>query len=269
MTRVDYHFHTSYSYDGRGSLPEILDSARSAGLTTLCVTDHDTIDGALALRALAGDALEVVVGCEFTCEDGTHLVGLGLRTMIAERRLLPLMDRIHEQGGLVLLPHLFRRGSGVFRGELRPSPAFVEEVLARADAVECFNGRDTFENNARSRALVRERGLAGVASSDAHRAAEVGSVFVEYQAAAPLHGHSPRRIFFPPQRPVREHPLKRAAMELYHRHAGSLPPLVRAGYRAARARLGRDDAARGRALAVEQYQLGGETAGGGSQRAGH
>lgn len=269
MTRVDYHFHTSYSYDGRASPQEILEAAREAGLTTLCVTDHDTIEGALALRALAGGAPEVVVGCEFTCEDGSHLVGLGLDAMIAERRLLPLMDRVHEQGGLVLLPHLFRRGSGVFRGELRRSAAFVEDVLARADVVECFNGRDTFEHNARSRELVRVRGLAGVASSDAHRAREVGSVFVEYDAASPLHGRSPRRIFFPPQRPAREHPLKRAAMELYHRHAASLPPIVRRGYRAARARLGRDDASRGRALPALQYQLGEEPAGGGARHAGH
>ncbi|GEJ56252.1 PHP domain-containing protein [Anaeromyxobacter diazotrophicus] len=266
MTRVDYHFHTSYSYDGRATPPEILEAARRAGLTTVCVTDHDTIEGALALRALAGGALEVVIGCELTCDDGSHVIGLGLQTMFAERRLLEVMDAIHAQGGLVLLPHLFRRGSGVFRHELRRTPAFVEEVLARADLVECFNGRDTFEHNAASRAFAAERGLSSVASSDAHRASEVGSVFVEYDAAAPLHGRSPRRIWFPPQRELHEHPLKRAALELYHRHAGALPPFVREGYRAARRRLRKDDAGRGRGPAAPQYQLG--TAGEGGQHAG-
>lgn len=266
MGRVDYHFHTSYSYDGRATLGEILEAGRRAGLTTLCVTDHDTIEGALALRALAGAELEVVVGCEFTCDDGSHVVGLGLSAMIEEKRLLPLLARIHAQGGLVLLPHLFRRGSGVFRNELRRSPQFVDEVLARADLVEAFNGRDTFDNNARSRAFARERGLAAVASSDAHRAAEVGSVFVEYGAGPVRHGSSPRAVWFPAQRELHEHPLKRAAMELYHRHAGALPACVRDGYRLARRRLGRDDAARGPRPPTLQYRLEGR---GGDEDARH
>ena len=256
VRRIDYHFHTSYSYDGHAGLPEILAAARRAGLGTLCVTDHDTIEGALRLRELAGDTLEVVVGCEFTCEDGSHLVGLGLREAIRERRILPLAELIRAQGGMVLLPHLFRRGSGVFRDELGRSPSFVEEVLRRADAVECFNGRDTFDNNARSRRFAEQRGLAAVASSDAHRVAEVGSVFVEYPAGGIRHGCGPRRIYFPTQRERHEHPLKRRALELYHRHEAALPGFLRAGYRLARQALRRDDAARGRAEPELQYQLG-------------
>jgi PHP-associated len=141
----------------------------------------------------------------------------------------------------------------------------VEEVLTRADLVESFNGRDTYDHNARSRAFARERGLAAVASSDAHRATEVGTVFVEYGAAPVRHGSSPRAIFFPTQRELHEHPLKRAAMELYHRHAGSVPGFVRDGYRAARRRFGREDAARARSAPTLQYRLG--EAGGGEQDA--
>jgi predicted metal-dependent phosphoesterase TrpH len=256
VTRVDYHFHTSYSYDGLASPAEVVAAARGAGLTTLCVADHDTIDGALAVRELVGGDVEVVVGCEFTCEDGSHVIGLGLQAMIAERRLVPLMDLIHAQGGLVLLPHLFRRGSGVLRHELRRPDAFVDDLLARADLVECFNGRDTYDHNAQSRAFAAARGLSGVASSDAHRVTEVGSVFVEYDCATPQHGRSPRRVWFPAQREAHEHPLKRAALELYHRHAASMPGFLREGYRAARRRIGREDAARGQGAPAPQYELG-------------
>ena len=256
MTRIDYHFHTSYSYDGHAGLEEILAAARRAGLGTLCVTDHDTIEGALRLRELAGDTLEVVIGCEFTCDDGSHLVGLGLREMVRERRILPLMQLVRAQGATVLLPHLFRRGSGIFRDELGRSAAFVREVLRRADAVECFNGRDTFEHNARSRRFAEERGLAAVASSDAHHAAEVGSVFVEYPDGGIRHGRGLRGVYFPTQRERHEHPLKRRAMELYHRNAAALPGFLRDGYRLARRTLGRDDAERGRAAPELQYQLG-------------
>ncbi len=240
--RADYHFHTRFSYDSRTSLAEVLERAAASRLECLCVTDHDTIAGAEKLAAMARAPLRVVVGCEFTCDDGSHVIGLGLADMIREARPLALMERIKLQGGLVLLPHLFRRGSGIFRNELRRGDAFVRDALALADLAECFNGRDTYENNERSRRFVAERGLRAVAGSDAHRPQRIGSVFVEYDGPRFVHGVSPRRVFFPPQRPVREHPLKRGAMELYHRHERRLPSIVRAAYRAARGAMRRDQA---------------------------
>ncbi len=238
--RVDYHFHTSASYDARSSPEEVLEAAARAGLDVLCVTDHDTIEGAIRLAELAGPGVRIVVGCEFTCDDGSHVVGLHLADMIAERRPLALMERIKLQGGQVLVPHPFRRGSGLLRPELRRDEAFVRDVVSRADLVECFNGRDTWENNRRSRAFALAHGLAAVASSDAHEPGELGTVYVEYADGPVAHGTSPRRIFFPTQPPRVEHPVKRAAMELYHRWERRLPAAVARAYRAARRRAKRD-----------------------------
>lgn len=262
MTRVEHHVHTAASYDGRASPAELVERALEAGIDVLCVTDHDTIEGAVALQARAGRALRVVVGCEFTCEDRSHVIGLGLAGPIAERRILPLLEAIRAQGAAVILPHPFRRGSGVFRPELARPPGFADEVLLRTDLVECWNGRDTFENNARSLALVRERGLPAVAGSDAHAAHEVGRVWVEHDGAfAP--GLAPDRIDHPAQAPRREHPVKRAAMELYHRHEGRLPAPIARAYRRLR-RAVRGDAPRygpgAPRRVLEQASLGGPRA---------
>lgn len=240
MTRVEHHVHTSASYDCRAEPSEILDRAEAAGIDVLCVTDHDTLEGAARLQARAGRALRVVVGCEFTCEDRSHVIGLGLRELVRERRLLPLLEAIREQGAAVVLPHPFRRGSGVFRPELRRAPAFVDEILRRADLVECWNARDTFENNQRSLALVRSRGLAAVAGSDAHAAAEVGRAWVEHDGAFEPR-RAPARVYHPRQAPRREHPLRRGLLELYHRHEGRLPAAVATAYRRLR-RASRADA---------------------------
>lgn len=237
--RVDYHLHTWASHDARSSTAEVLERALAAGLGMVVVTDHDTIEGAVALAAAAPRALHVVVGCEFTCEDGTHVIGMGLRDVIAERRLPHLLDAIRAHGAQVLLPHPFRRGSGIFRAERRRPEAFVRDVLARADLLEAFNGRDTFENNARSHELAMRTGLPAVAGSDAHRTAEIGRTCVEYAGAAFVHGASPRRVWGAPRPPAREHPLKRRLLELYHANAGRLPGLD-AAYRALRARLHAD-----------------------------
>jgi predicted metal-dependent phosphoesterase TrpH len=237
--RVDYHVHTWASYDARSSAAEIVERALAAGLGTIVVADHDTIDGAVALAAAAPPALRVVVGCEFTCADGSHVIGMGLRAMIAERRLPALLEAIRAQGAQVLLPHPFRRGSGVFRRELRRSVAFRRETLARADLVEAFNARDTWENNQRSHDLAVRSGLPTIAGSDAHRPEEIGRTFVEYAEDAFVHGVTPRRIWGATQPPAREPPWRRRLMELYHAHARRVPALD-AAYRALRARLHAD-----------------------------
>jgi predicted metal-dependent phosphoesterase TrpH len=239
-TRVVYHVHTRFSYDCATSLEAVLEGALQAGIGCLCVTDHDTIEGALALQRMSHPEVEIVVGCEFTAEDGSHVIGLKLQDTISERRVPELLKRIRQQGGLVLLPHPFRRGSGIFRNEMKRSEDFVREVLSHTDVVESFNGRDSYYNNQRSYLFATDRGVPAVAGSDAHTAPEIGSVFVEYAANDRVHGVSPRRVFFPAQRPVAENAMKKSLMELYHRHKASLPAVVGVAYRISRKRLGKD-----------------------------
>jgi predicted metal-dependent phosphoesterase TrpH len=229
--RVDYHVHTRFSYDCNASPEVVLEWASRAGLGSLCVTDHDTIEGALTLRRMEPRDVEIVVGCEFTLEDGSHVIGLDLQEMISAKRVVDLVAAIRQQGGLVVLPHPFRRSSGIFRNEMRRSEEFVREVLSFADMIECFNGRDSYEHNQRSYAFSLERGLPTVAGSDAHDPTQIGSVFVEYRDGEWVHGVSPRRVFSEAQRPGAENPLKRSVMEFYHRHKRSFPPVVDAAYR--------------------------------------
>ncbi|ABS26822.1 PHP domain-containing protein [Anaeromyxobacter sp. Fw109-5] len=239
MARAEYHVHTSASYDSRASPAELVERALAAGLDVVFVTDHDTIDGAVAVQAAAGRRLRVVVGCEFTCDDGSHVIGLGLRDFIAERRVPAVLERLKAQGATIVLPHLFRRGSGIFRDELRRDQDFVRMALSYADAVECFNARDGWEKNQRSQRFALERGLPVVAGSDAHAARELGRVFVEYDEEPFAESLSARRIYFPSQRAVAEAPSRRRAMELVHGSLRRFPALDRS-YRALRSRLGRD-----------------------------
>jgi predicted metal-dependent phosphoesterase TrpH len=252
--RIDYHVHTRWSYDSSTTPESLLERSIAAGLTHVCITDHDTIEGALAVQQMTPPGLEVVVGCEFSTDDGTQVIGLNLPEMIRERDPLLLMARIRETGGLVLLPHPFRRGSGVFRPELRRSPEFVQSVLEAADMVECFDGRDTFDNNRRSLQLMADRRVPSVAGSDAHTAEEVGSVFVEYADNDGGHGRSGRAIYYADRPRRSENAAKRAVMEFYHRHEGQWPNVVTRAYRTARGR-GRDRPPQGLGSPRLQHQL--------------
>lgn len=257
--------HTSFSFDCQTSPEGVFERATRAGIGCLCVTDHDTIEGALALRRIRPPEIEIVVGCEFTACDGSHVIGLGLTEMIFEKRVPELVKRIKEQGGAVLLPHPFRRSNGIFRIEMRRSNRFVEELLSSTDMVECFNGGDSYDNNRRNYAFVVEHGVPAVAGSDAHTEAAVGSVFVEYTSENVVDGVSPRRVFFPAQRPMSERRVKRAVMEFYHEHKTRMPALVGAGYRIAHKRLAMNRRRRAAIAPSLQYEFEGTESRGGSR----
>ena len=240
QVRIDYHVHTNYSYDSDAAPESVIARALEVGLDAICVTDHGTIEGALALKRVAPPELEVVVGCELDAADGTQVIGLGLNTPPPVLPIFDLFSDIKRQGGLILLPHPFRRGSGVFRPERKPSDSYIIDVLEAADLVECFNGRDSYDNNQRNRDLRARGHAAAVAGSDAHTVLEIGSVHVEYRGAAAVHGGIPRDIWYPDQEPRIEGRTKKTVMELYHRHERQLPTALGSTYRHVRRALGKE-----------------------------
>jgi hypothetical protein len=159
--------HTHASPDCRSAPARVLARARSAGLDRIAVTDHDQIRGALEARDL--DPERVIVGEEVRTGEGLDLIGLFL-----ERHIPPggafraVADAIHEQGGVVYLPHPFdaRRGT---------DEVFLEGVADCVDAVEGFNAR-IHDPAANERAVrwARSRGLPLGAGSDAHLLVEIG-----------------------------------------------------------------------------------------------
>ena len=75
---IDLHLHTTAS-DGRCSPQELVERAAAAGVTTMGVTDHDTV-AAIKAASDAGRArgIEVVPGIEITAVDGgrdVHVLG--------------------------------------------------------------------------------------------------------------------------------------------------------------------------------------------------
>lgn len=78
---VDLHMHSTAS-DGSVAPAQLVAAAASAGLSTIALTDHDTVDGVAEAR-IAGveHGVEVVAGVElsaFEAERETHLLGLHL-----------------------------------------------------------------------------------------------------------------------------------------------------------------------------------------------
>lgn len=81
MIQADFHVHTTAS-DGRLSVEAVLTQATEVGLSHIAITDHDTIDGLLAINNTSQQyALSVIPGIEFStdmpsCE--IHILGYGV-----------------------------------------------------------------------------------------------------------------------------------------------------------------------------------------------
>jgi predicted metal-dependent phosphoesterase TrpH len=175
MTRafVDLHCHTRGSFDSLSSPADVMRAAHDRGLTHLAITDHDKIDVALEARELAPPGLTVIVGEEVKTRDGD------LICVFLERAIPPGLSAVEtiaaarEQGGLVGLPHPF---DGM-RGSILKDESMAHIVNA-VDWVETHNARVIGKGNEQASQLALERGLGGVAVSDAHSIMEVGVAYI-------------------------------------------------------------------------------------------
>ena len=83
--------------------------------------------------------------------------------------------RIHEQGGLVSVPHPFSRNRNH-----RIRRAALERLWPQVDCVETFNAREAFRSdNHQASAFAAGHGIPGALGSDAHTPWELGRVHLE------------------------------------------------------------------------------------------
>jgi predicted metal-dependent phosphoesterase TrpH len=184
--RADLHVHTKYSGVGRlGSLrfpesidrPEdMVDIAREKGMDIICITDHNSIEGALIAKEYASrfEDIEIVIGEEVSTSDG-EVIGLWLTEHIPPKLSAEeTIRRIKEQGGIVIAPHPFSFHV----------PALKEKMLdLDIDGIEVLNGGhvDKYSNRMASEVSKKYPGRwAEIGSSDAHSVSTFGYAWTEF-----------------------------------------------------------------------------------------
>ncbi len=177
---VDFHIHTRFSRDSILTEERFIEVAIERGLTHVVITNHNNVEGAIAVRDKVADLgltdrLTVILGEEVSTRDG-EVVGLFLtKTIPRGLSANETADEIHRQGGLVSIPHPFDpfRGSHIKEGPLR-NLADVGKI----DMVEVFNCRVTLQRHNQEAADFAARyGIPGVAASDSHSSFEVAMAF--------------------------------------------------------------------------------------------
>ncbi len=174
--RVDLHCHTRYSFDSSMPPEVLVDRCVRRGIGALAVTEHNNIDGALAVRKIA--PFKVIIAEEIKTNQG-EIIGLFLNEAVP-RGLTPqeTVARIKSQGGLAAVPHPFDR----FRGGSRLKERALELVAGDIDIMEAFNCRTTLlRDSERAEAFGRAHGHVLGVGSDAHTPYEIGGGYVEME----------------------------------------------------------------------------------------
>ena len=177
---VDFHIHTRFSRDSLLKEEPFIRLAIERGLTHVVVTNHNNVEGAIAVRDKVAELglteqLTVIIGEEVSTADG-EVVGVFLeRTIPRGLSANETADEIHRQGGLVSIPHPFDplRASHIREGPLRN----LAET-GKIDMLEVFNCRVTFQRHNQEAAEFAARyGIPGIAASDSHSRFEIAMAF--------------------------------------------------------------------------------------------
>lgn len=173
----DLHVHTKYSICSNLKLPIVLKIAKKKKLDGLAITDHNTIKGALKVASLNKNKdFEVIIGAEIKTNKG-DVLAYYLNEEIKERDLFEVIDKVKEQGGVVIIAHPFR---------IFPWSRFkldIKEVANKIDGIEGFNSRNILLGNIQAIKVAKSVELAITAGSDAHFSFEIGQAVTKFEGS--------------------------------------------------------------------------------------
>jgi predicted metal-dependent phosphoesterase TrpH len=170
MLKLDLHIHSQYSEDGAGSPKEIIKILQKKGLHGMAITDHNTVKGGLeSLKVVPKDFI-VIPSVEVSTKDG-HIIGLNVKKDITRGlTAVETIDKITEQGGTPIVPHLFRSMSGIKEKNLK-------KVLNKVSTIEVFNGCSVPQSNLKAMKVAKKYNLGGTGGSDSHIPEFVGNAY--------------------------------------------------------------------------------------------
>jgi predicted metal-dependent phosphoesterase TrpH len=170
--RVELHSHTNYSRCSNIQLMDMIVTCKQKSIDCIAITDHNTIDGALKLREIAPDWLQIIIGEEISTKDG-EIIGLFLSNKIdgKNKSMIDVINEIKDQNAISYLPHSFDK---IRRGVVDKN--ITDKIIDIVDLFEIFNSRciiKKFNDDALNYAKLHQ--TINAVGSDAHTLNEVGN----------------------------------------------------------------------------------------------
>lgn len=170
MIKLDLHIHSQYSEDAIGSPKDIIKSLKKRGLQGMAITDHNTVEGGLKAVKIAPKDFIVIPGIEISTADG-HMLALNVEKNIARNlSIQETVEKILEQDGTPIVPHLLRDMSGIKREKLKT-------IHQKINAIEVFNACSMPKTNLKIAKIAKEFNLGGTGGSDSHDPSYTGYAY--------------------------------------------------------------------------------------------
>src|SRR5262249_17554042 len=135
----NYHNHTDASFDCRTRPKDLVTAYVAAGFREIAVTDHNDWSGSNSVAKVveaSGSPLRVLRAAEISSKVG-EIICLGLVGPVETGDPERIIRKIRDQGGIVYLPHPYKR-SAVCASSV---------LMSGIDAIEVVNGRASVEQN--------------------------------------------------------------------------------------------------------------------------
>jgi predicted metal-dependent phosphoesterase TrpH len=176
MIKLDLHIHSQYSEDAIGAPKDIIKSLKKKGLQGMAITDHNTVEGGLKAVKIAPKDFIVIPGIEISTADG-HILALNVEKNIAGNlSIQETVEKILDQGGTPIVPHLFRNMSGIKKEKLKT-------IHQKINTIEVFNACSMPKTNLKIAKIAKEFNLGGTGGSDSHDPAYAGYAYTVVDTA--------------------------------------------------------------------------------------
>jgi len=162
---IDLHVHTNCSFDSFIEPKSVIKHALKTGLNVIAITDHNSIDNALRIKEVASklnSKLKVIIGEEVSTDKG-EIIGLFLTKLVKSGSLQTVIEAIKSQGGVVYLPHPFKR-----------SKIIETSLINDIDIIEVWNARSNYEQNYKGLIFAIQHNKLIACGSDSHLISELG-----------------------------------------------------------------------------------------------
>ena len=136
----------------------------------MAITDHNTVKGGLKAAKIAPKDFVIIPGIEISTADG-HMLALNVKKNIDRYlSIQETVEKILEQGGIPIVPHLFRNMSGIKKEKLKT-------INQKIKTIEVFNACSMPKTNLKIAKIAKEFDLGGTGGSDSHDPAYAGYAY--------------------------------------------------------------------------------------------
>ena len=169
LSAFDFHFHTIHSKDGLNNPRTLFKQMKRVGLKGIALTEHWRPS---IWKSIVRDNRFLIPACEYKSTDSGEIIGVFISEPIENRSFIEIAEDIHDQNGLVILPHPYdiTRKHTAIRKHLHESV-----IIKHVDLIEGINSRNfinLFNKWAQKMAMRLKKPM--TAGSDAHSFLEIG-----------------------------------------------------------------------------------------------